>query len=247
MPRSAIAYLPVDCILGELMGYKDLEPIALKHKVFTVKPFDQRAYISSFPFDKDVQDGVCRALSAAFLVRNFSRAASKEDDALVDLDVSVFGDKKFFEAFHHPKLNSPVKQQSQKDKERWDKIATVQKEYMKKDMSEQESIDAARKSVNALSNRMLQYELHATAITYGEGPAVNVKNMPDETGYWLLSAGGHMMAVVIRKGGIITKAKFFDPNAGLATFVDVGNLRSFLDDYLRAANYQHTNLIRFKC
>jgi hypothetical protein len=223
------------------MKFNELDSIAHKHNVLKTKSFSQNTYINGTELlNPAIQNGACRALSAAFLVRNFSRAAMKSGEDDTD-QYMVFGPKKFFEAFHTRWT------QSDEDKKRFDKIATVQTAYAKQGkMEEHESIDAAKKSVAALSNRMLQYVTYRPAITHGGAEVVGPNILPDAVGYWLLSSGGHMMAVAIRKDGN-TKAKFFDPNAGLATFGDTGHLRAFLGDYFKAAKYDQINFIEFKC
>jgi hypothetical protein len=223
------------------MKFPALDAIARKHNVLKTKSFDQNTYINGTELlNPAIQDGACRALSAAFLVRNFRRATMKGGDDDAD-QYLVFGGKKFFQAFHERF------KQSDPDKARFDRIGEVQTAYGKQGrMEEQESIDAAKNSVSALSNKMLQYVTYKPAITYGDAEIVGPQILPDAAGYWLLSAGCHMMAVAVRKDGK-NKAKFFDPNAGLATFGNTADLRSFLGDYFKTAKYDQINFIEFKC
>lgn len=220
------------------MKYEQLKKIAEQHSAVKTKAFSQNTYINGTQLlDIAIQDGACRALSAAFLVRNFSRA--KLEDKSDDPDMLAFGKKNFFEAFH------TTYKQSDADQVRFEKIATVQKAYAKEGaITEQESLDAAKSSVAVLSNRMLQYVTSKPALVCEERKAVDDSILPDKVGYWLLSSGGHMMAVAQRSD---KKAKFFDPNAGLATFGNTADLRSFLSDYFKSANYNQVNFIEFKC
>ena len=213
------------------------------------KQFEQGAYLAMNRFDAEVQDGVCRGLSAAYILRNFLRGLKSEDTDRgfelnsEDLD-EHFGRLKFFTAFrsHDPESQKPVGARGPKDENRFEKIALVQKKYAKGgELQETDLIDAANKTVAALSEGNMRYKEHAPVITFGAG--FRKQLFAVTPGYWLISSGKHMMAACTRNFGL--KAKFFDPNRGQARFGGAEDLAPFLQAYLDDQGYQMCFLIRY--
>lgn len=226
------------------MNYAGLETIAKNHGAVKTKKFEQVWYLASHDFDADVQDGVCRALSAAYLARNFTRAIMNFEaggtNDFDDIEKSAkYGDKTFFAALHSEG------QQSEKDKSRFQTISALQKRYKKPGLiTAEELIEAARKTMASVSAGMLHYVGYSE---YGVGSVERDPPIP-KTGesYWMLSVGEHMMAAVVRDKLLGTKAKFFDPNAGQAVFAEVGQLIAFLKEYLAKAKYTVCFFIQYK-
>ena len=198
------------------------------------KWFDQAIYIKSYPGSDDVKGGVCRALASAYLVRNFVRSVEKDDDVApgdaksLGLNVSGFGDKRFFQAF---RLGTPNSEN--KDFQRFEKIKTVQQASRagKDSPTAVEEVASASKSVRMLSNHLMDFD-REVAVDFGLKSALNAAELPDETGFWLITCPGHMIAACIRKNMFGNKAKCFDPNLGEAKFDTTERLRAFLTDFL---------------
>jgi hypothetical protein len=230
------------------VNYERFKELADDHKATKTTPFSQNSYINAQSFDRRVQNGVCRALSAAYIFRNFLGAVRKFqdghdlDDFVVQTIDITFGTRKFFDAFHHDPY-----EQSEKDKGRWNVIRNVHARYRKEgQISKDDVVYAAQQTVAELSRKMLQFESEKSVCVYGRGLTGDV--LPDQVGYWLISVGSHMMAVVIRN--VCFEAKFFDPNYGHAKFAGiecVDQIRGFLNTYFKELNYDTVLFMRFRC
>ena len=228
------------------MSYRILAAVAGTFgRQVKIKEFDQRVYMAQLPWDKGVENGVCRVAPAStYLWRNLTRAIDKSEDTTGDEFDDVFaveagGTYKFFTAFRG--VPSPFKS----DVSKWDEIRGVHKRFAKiGPVSEYDVIEAAKNTVGEVSRKTLQYSGYICANTAGAGITAQV--LPAEKGYWLISTGGHAMAAVIRVQKHGMKLKFFDPSSGQAVFTDVILFRDFLNKYLIECGYLQGFFIRFR-
>lgn len=223
------------------MTYNDLVTVANKHHVVSTKEFSQFFYISRFP-KSSVEDGMCRALSAAFVYQNYVAAVNKlEDPGKIDPNLITTNKregffKQFVSAFGAPSTG---------EADRFHQHANLQRKYRQEGrLTEGDLINAAKQTLEELSDNHLQGEQHQTVCYYGRG--VTETALPDRHGYYLISTGQHMMAVVCRDSLQGPRIKFFDPNAGQAIFDNVDNARSFLTEYFSEGNYDPAFFIPFK-
>lgn len=212
----------------------------------TAKAFSQTTWMTRVcdDFGKllDVRNGICRALSAAYLVRNHTRQAEKDDDFLPDIDRDVirrFGPKNFFTAFDDSK---PSGLQGASDKTRFDKMHTAQTRFSRDGpFSREEAVEAAVKTVKLLSNGLMKKTRDWSVLHISKGVDAAAIQSP---GFWYMSAGKHAMAAVFRH----PKAKFFDPNYGQIVFDSDGSaatLARFMTAYFRDQGYDQIEMIQF--
>ena len=205
--------------------------------------FEQKNWIMAFPY-KGVDNGVCRALSAAYLLRNFTRALQNFEHSDIQFEgnwiteeqdnyLKYYGPKNFFQSFK-PALNARNifdRQSTSMDEKRFSNITKLQKKHQEKDVTRQlitkkELIDSVINTVADVTNKRLVYEnTHECAGNKIQSSFLELPSLMNEQ-YWMISIGGHAMALVSRSKDFGTKKvwKFFDPNLGQAVFNNHGNI-----------------------
>lgn len=205
------------------------------------RPFRQEGYmLEHVPPDMDIPNGLCRALSCAFVTYNYS----KDDNQPFWLDASIYASKKLFSALGASKTGNyagygTIKGGGAQHKKLFDDVARWQSTYqVDGQQSEDEWKTQIQNSLSLVSaqfmNRPLKV-LNATESFKADQHLALSPLLKAEPGFYLHSPGGHhMTAAVVRPG----KYKFFDPNYGQMKFESGANFRNFVRTYFNRSAFQ---------
>lgn len=213
----------------------------------SAKDFKQSFYIKRFGSPPEVVNGVCRALSVAYLVKNYSKAVGKQPDTdsdFVDPDMSRdLQVRKFFESFLFARMGNPTasgplaSEDLDLHRRRFTWIGWVQYNTRRphKARSIQEANDMEVASVcgamSKIGGAMMQHK-GQTRFSIPEEKA-STAQFPDGQGFWFINVGAHAVAVCFRSQESGGKAKFFDPNNGQVTFSTYEECRNFMNVFMR--------------
>lgn len=209
------------------------------------KDFNQLTYLKRFGRPESVYNGVCRALSVAYLVKNHDKTVANQPDRAADFTSDMSRDlvaQKFFAAFNlgRKELTTPMRDLSVDEKKRqvgraewiarthfvtkWPREATLTEAPEFERHSTQTAMDI-------IAEGRMRFQME-DRISFPDQKA-SANQFPDRLGFWYINTGGHAVALCFRNKEGAEKAKFFDPNLGQATFASYVNCRNFLNVYLK--------------
>lgn len=226
-----------------ITDFAGLKALADQHSG-NCKPFTQSGYMLRHG-ELDTKKGMCRALCAAFVKRNYVQYLLKDAEEMPSAEETLvlneLGGQKFFTDFSHQITENKPKTD---ELGRYAGLRRTQSVTAPdvKPITAEALVEAADFAIGRVSNQRLRQKSITVVVAGAKGVE---DSLFSQDAFYLISTGEHMMAVSVRISGGAWRIKFFDPNRGQVLFTDEEEAAEFITEYLKDQQYGEARFILY--